>query len=163
MREPVQLTRALADEAATRRAGAELAAALLAADLQAVFVTIAGELGAGKTTLVRGLLEALGVSGPVRSPTYTLVESYHAGSRQLHHLDWYRLSGADDLDGLGFRELLAPGHWVLAEWPERAAGVAAQADLALRLDYHGAARQLSAAALTSRGAAALRRWMEGIA
>jgi tRNA threonylcarbamoyladenosine biosynthesis protein TsaE len=160
MREPVELTRPLADEPATRRAGAELAAALRAANLPAIFVTVAGELGAGKTTLARGLLEALGITGPVRSPTYSLIESYPVGPRRLHHLDWYRLSGAEDLEGLGFRELLGPGHWVLVEWPERATAVARQADLALRLTYQGSGRQLSASSLTPRGADILRRWME---
>jgi tRNA threonylcarbamoyladenosine biosynthesis protein TsaE len=163
MREPLELTLALGDEAATRSAGAALAAALLAADPPAIFVTVAGELGAGKTTLVRGLLKALGIAGPVRSPTYTLIESYPAGPRRLHHLDWYRLAGADDLEGVGFRELLAPGHWVLAEWPERAASVAAQADLALSLRYEGSGRRLEARAVTPRGAAVLRLWIAGIA
>ncbi len=161
MREPGRLTLALADEDATRAAGAALAAALVTVDPPAVFVTVAGELGAGKTTLVRGLLEALGVAGPVRSPTYTLIESYPAGPRRLHHLDWYRLAGPDDLEGLGFRELLAPGHWVLAEWPERAAAIAAQADLAVGLSYLGAGRRLEARAQSPRGAAVLDRWKEG--
>jgi tRNA threonylcarbamoyladenosine biosynthesis protein TsaE len=161
MREPLELTLGLADEAATRGAGATLGAALAAADPVAIFVTVAGELGAGKTTLVRGLLAALGVAGPVRSPTYTLIESYPAGPRRLHHLDWYRLTGADDLEGLGFRELLAPGHWVLVEWPERAAAVAAQADLAVELRYAGAGRRLEAHAATPRGAAVLTLWRRG--
>ena len=160
MREPGQLTRTLNDEAATRAEGAAFAAALLATDPPAAFITIAGELGAGKTTLVRGLLEALGVTGPIRSPSYTLIESYPAGGRRLHHLDWYRLAGADDLEGLGFRELLGPGHWVLVEWPERAPTVAAQADLALGLAYEGAGRRLEARAATPRGAEVLRRWIQ---
>jgi len=160
MRQPRQLSGALADEAATRGAGAALAAALLAADPPAVFVTIAGELGAGKTTLVRGLLEALGVEGPVRSPTYTLIESYPAAGRRLHHLDWYRLAGTDELEGVGLRELLGPGHWVFAEWPERAQAVAAQADLALGLAYDGTGRRLEARALTPRGALIERLWTQ---
>ena len=161
MREPGRLTLALGDESATRAAGAALAAALGAIDPPAIFITVAGELGAGKTTLVRGLLEALGIAGPVRSPTYTLIESYAAGTRRIHHLDWYRLGGPEDLEGLGFRELLAPGHWLLVGWPERVAPVAAQADLALRLDYAGRGRQLEASALTERGAGVLARWREG--
>ena len=110
---------------------------------------------------MRGVLEALGIAGPVRSPTYTLIESYAAGARRLHHLDWYRLAGADDLEGVGFRELLAPGHWVLVEWPERAAAVAAQADLAVELRYAGAGRRLEAHAATPRGGAVLTLWSRG--
>jgi tRNA threonylcarbamoyladenosine biosynthesis protein TsaE len=110
---------------------------------------------------VRGLLEALGVAGPIRSPTYPLIESYAVGSRRLHHLDWYRLAGSDDLEGLGFRELLGPGHWVLTEWPERVPEVAAQADLALSLSYEGAGRRLEGRALSPRGEAVLARWMQG--
>jgi len=161
MREPVGLTVALADEAATRAAGAALASALAAVAPPSIFITVAGELGAGKTTLVRGLLAELGVTGPVRSPTYTLIESYPAGPCRLHHLDWYRLTGAEDLEGVGFRELLAPGHWVLAEWPERAAAVAAQADLAVALGYAGAGRRLEAHAATPRGAEVLAAWTAG--
>ena len=161
MRQSGGLTRTLADEAATRAEGGALAAALVAVAPPALFVTVAGELGAGKTTLVRGLLAGLGVAGPVRSPTYTLVESYPVGPRRLHHLDWYRLEGADELEALGLRELLAPGDWVIAEWPERAPAVAAQADLALELSYEGAGRRLEARASTPGGAAILARWMQG--
>ena len=125
--------------------------------LTALFL-LADQARAAQT--VRGLLEALGVTGPIRSPSYTLIESYPAGGRRLHHLDWYRLAGADDLEGLGFRELLGPGHWVLVEWPERAPTVAAQADLALGLAYEGAGRRLEARAATPRGAEVLRRWIQ---
>ncbi len=79
MREPDELIVALADEAATRAAGAALARALERSGSDGVLVTLAGELGSGKTTLVRGLLEAMGVAGPVRSPTFTLLESYAIG------------------------------------------------------------------------------------
>jgi tRNA threonylcarbamoyladenosine biosynthesis protein TsaE len=152
VREPGELSRALPDEAATRAAGAALAAALAAAADEGAFVTLAGDLGAGKTTLVRGLLDAIGVTGPVRSPTYTLVESYRVGERIVHHLDWYRLAGVDDLEGLGFRELLGARQWVLAEWPERAPAVAGEADLAARLEYaDGGGRTLRLAARSPAG------------
>jgi tRNA threonylcarbamoyladenosine biosynthesis protein TsaE len=162
MREPGELSVALADERATRAAGAALAAALGAAAVDAALVTLAGELGAGKTTLVRGLLAAVGVTGPVRSPTFTLLESYPAGARTVHHLDWYRL-GAGDLESLGFRDLLAPGQWVLVEWPERAGEIAARADLALTLEYHGAGRQLTLRALTAAGRAVTQRFPRSFA
>ena len=164
MREPGTLSRFLPDATATRRAGAALARALTALDppqgspprssapgAHGPFVTLAGELGTGKTTLVRGLLAGLGVPGPVRSPTFTLLESYAAGTRQVDHLDWYRLSGAGDLEALDFRELLAAGHWVLVEWPERVPAAAAAADLALRLHYEGSGRRLEVVPMSARG------------
>ena len=168
MREPGALSRYLPDAAATRHAGAALARALGLLDgpdggprsppgpaAQGLFVTLAGELGSGKTTLVRGLLEGLGVPGPVRSPTFTLLESYAAGPRQVDHLDWYRLSGAADLEALDFRELLAAGHWVLVEWPERVPAVAAAADLALRLRYEGGGRRLEVVPMSAPGSRAM--------
>ena len=158
MREPGSLNLTLADEAATRRAGAALARALAADGGRGAFVTLAGDLGAGKTTLVRGLLQALGVTGAVRSPTYTLVESYPLRDAHVHHLDWYRLGGTGDLDGLGFRDLQGPGQWLLVEWPERVPEVAAAADLALALRYAGDARWLVATARTPVGAAVLSAW-----
>jgi tRNA threonylcarbamoyladenosine biosynthesis protein TsaE len=160
VREPGELTLELADDAATRAAGAALAGALSVAAASGAFVTLAGDLGAGKTTLVRGLLDAVGVTGTVRSPTYTLVETYRVGDRSIHHLDWYRLAGDDDLEALGFRDLLGHGQWVLAEWPERAPGVAAEADLAIRLAYGaGGGRQLRASAATPTGHGVLRHLM----
>jgi tRNA threonylcarbamoyladenosine biosynthesis protein TsaE len=163
MREPGPLTRVLADESATRHAGAALARAFEGTAGAGLFVTLAGELGAGKTTLVRGLLAALGVAGPVRSPTYTLVESYPTATGRVHHLDWYRLGGTDDLEGLGFRDLQGPGQWVVVEWPERVPQVAAAADLAVALAYEGEGRRLTATARTPAGAAVLARWTTGTA
>lgn len=148
MREPEQLTRALADEAATRAFGTALARALTTVGPAGFLLTLQGDLGAGKTTLARALLAALGVAGPVRSPTYTLLESYPVAGRLVHHLDWYRLASADDLEGLGFRDLCTAGHWLLVEWPERIPEVAARADLAIALNYDSAARRLRAEART---------------
>jgi tRNA threonylcarbamoyladenosine biosynthesis protein TsaE len=157
MREPGPLSCVLADEDRTRAAGAALARAALAAGEPGWFATLAGELGAGKTTFVAGLLGALDVEGPVRSPTYTLVESYPGGRQHVEHLDWYRLGSAEELDELGFRELLGPDRWVLVEWPERAPAVAASADLAIVLAYDGAGRRLELRALTAVGRRVLAR------
>ncbi len=95
----------------------------LARSLQALsgpcVLTLSGELGAGKTTLTRGLLRALGERGAVRSPTYTLIETYALGGRQVHHLDLYRLRDAAEVEGLGLRDLLTAGALLIVEWPER--------------------------------------------
>jgi tRNA threonylcarbamoyladenosine biosynthesis protein TsaE len=143
LRQPGPLTLSLADEAATRAAGARLALAWARAPAT-LFVALEGELGAGKTTFVRGFLAALGEAGPVRSPTYGLLESYSlAHGRRVHHLDWYRLAGAvEEVDALGFRELLAGHDACLVEWADRVPSLAARADVRIRLALAKAGRTL---------------------
>ncbi len=125
-----------ADAAGTKSLGARLAGALRETDPERPFVvTLAGDLGAGKTTFVAGLLAALGHEGPVRSPTYTLIEPYRLAGRDWHHCDFYRLRHADELDDIGWRDLLAPGAILLVEWPEKAAGRLGPVDLAIEIEY----------------------------
>jgi tRNA threonylcarbamoyladenosine biosynthesis protein TsaE len=159
MREPARLSEPLADEAATRAAGAQLARAALACGATRLYLTLAGELGAGKTTFVRGMLGALGIADLVRSPTYTLVESYAAGDLRVDHFDWYRISGSRELEDLEFREALGPGHWALVEWPERAPEAAEAADLAVKLSYAPAGRHLAIEARTATGRAVAERFI----
>ena len=145
----------LADEAATLAAGARLARSRppLPPD-QAGVVYLEGSLGAGKTTLVRGLLRALGVSGSVRSPTYTLVEPYAPpAGPPLFHLDLYRLADPEELEMLGHRELLEPGSLVLVEWPVRGEGWLPAPDLVLSLAAEGDGRRLSGCGLSDFGQA----------
>lgn len=142
-------TRILKDEQATEGVGAQLAAAV--AGQGAMVVTLSGDLGAGKTTLVRGLLRALGHSGSVKSPTYTLIEPYEMATGTVLHLDLYRLAGASDLEGLGLREQLDDTTLVLIEWPERAAGGLPAPDLHLELTRHPDGRALQAMAFTAKG------------
>lgn len=95
---------------------------------------LSGELGAGKTTLVRGLLRGLDFTGRVKSPSYGLVESYELADRTVHHLDLYRLSDPGELDFIGLEELLEPSSAVLIEWPERAAGRLPPATRRIRIE-----------------------------
>jgi tRNA threonylcarbamoyl adenosine modification protein YjeE len=106
---------ALPDLAATSRLGAGIAAGLGAGDAVALW----GELGAGKTTLARAILRALGVAGEAPSPTFTLVQTYRTGRLTVSHFDLYRLKQAREMDELGLDEMLEDGA-VLVEWPERA-------------------------------------------
>jgi tRNA threonylcarbamoyladenosine biosynthesis protein TsaE len=92
-------------------------------------VTLSGELGAGKSTFARGVLRALGVRGPIKSPSYTLVEQYELPSIHVLHLDLYRLQDPDELENLGLSDYHRPGHLWLVEWPERGAGRLPAADL----------------------------------
>ena len=147
------VTLALADEAATLEAGARLARQLARtppAERAPLVVTLSGPLGAGKTTFVRGLLRAMGVTGAIRSPSYTLVEEYVAEGWELLHLDLYRLSGADDLGELGLRERHRGATVFLVEWPERAPD-ALPADLAMSLGFGERDHRLEAVGRTSHG------------
>jgi tRNA threonylcarbamoyladenosine biosynthesis protein TsaE len=119
-----------------RALGAALGRALFAAgSAQPLLVTFSGDLGAGKTTLVGGLLAALGHAGPARSPTYTLLEPYRFGGRDVVHCDFYRLRHPDELDDLGLRDLQRPGAILLVEWPEKADDRLGAPDLTLCLAY----------------------------
>lgn len=139
-----------ADE--TRAIGARLARALLAAPRErAYLVTLTGELGAGKTTLVGGLLAALGHDGPVRSPTYTLIEPYRLSGWDIQHCDLYRLRHPDELDDLGLRDLAGPGSVLLVEWPERAGERLGPPDLEVRLTYASDGRACEILARTAAG------------
>lgn len=147
----------LPDAAATARLGTRLAA-LLPADTSAWLLLLQGDLGAGKTSLARAFLRALGHAGPVPSPTYTLVEPYELPGRTVYHVDLYRLAGEDDLaalDWAGLREDL-----VLVEWPERVPALEREADLKIHLDVAGTGRVAVLTALSPR-AAPLMRAFEG--
>lgn len=109
-------------------------------------VTLSGELGAGKTVLARYLIHLLGHRGRVKSPTYTLVETYQAGDRQVAHLDLYRLNSSDELEDIGFRDLLADVDIVLVEWPERASGSLPPADWVVVIEYAGSGRRVTVSA-----------------
>lgn len=97
-------------------------------------VYLSGDLGAGKTTLVRGLLRALGYQGRVKSPSYGLIESYDIAGREIHHLDLYRLGHGEEIAYLGLEDLLAEGSLLLIEWPERGHGWLPAAHWRIRLD-----------------------------
>jgi len=147
---------ALADEAATLALGARLGRALAGLGGPALLVRLRGDLGAGKTTLVRGWLRGLGHEGPVRSPTYTLAEPYRPDvGPELVHFDLYRLGDADELDAIGFRDYLAAGATCLLEWPERAEALLAAAELEITLTVAGPGRRAVVDARSARVAACL--------
>lgn len=131
------LVRHLADEDATLAFGAELAGACPARAL----IFLSGDLGAGKTTLTRGFLRALGHQGTVKSPTYTLVEPYRLDGRGVYHLDLYRVADPAELEYLGLREMLGEDAVVMIEWPEQAGDWLPEPDLWVRLSVVGGARE----------------------
>lgn len=120
-----------------RTLGRALGAALRTTGSGALVIGIEGELGAGKTTLVSGILAALGVTGAIRSPTYTLIEPYEAAGLQLYHIDLYRLNSAREVEALGIRDLLDARAVLLIEWPSRGAGALPTEDLSVAIEYQG--------------------------
>lgn len=140
----------------TEALGARLARAQ---PLGAAFTVIylSGELGTGKTTLVRGFLEAHGYSGPVRSPTYTLIELYPLSGRVFLHADLYRLAEPSELESTGIRDYASGGHVWLIEWPERGQGYLPSADLVLELSFAKEAHLISMEGHSDPGRAWLRQ------
>ena len=142
MTRPAPASRYLPDEAATLAFGRELAELLNAAEgyNRDAIVYLQGGLGAGKTTLVRGILRAMGFVGPVKSPTYTLLEPYD--ELLVFHFDLYRIADSRELDFIGIDDLLAAQAIKLIEWPERGAPRLPPPDLSLSLRVEGEGRQV---------------------
>ena len=120
------------------------------------FIELHGPLGAGKTTFVRHLLRALGVTGRIKSPTYAVVETYALPSVDISHFDFYRFDDPREWADAGFRDLFAADGLKLAEWPEKAAGALPPADLRLHIEpQDNDSRHVKLEALTSTGLALL--------
>ncbi len=166
------LSLTLPDEMATEKLGRLLAH--IAADLQARHgkegllyqpgpkaggrIHLQGDLGAGKTHLVRALLRECGISGRIKSPSYALLESYKVLNLYLYHLDFYRFSDPNEWQDAGFKEILVNDALVLIEWPERAGKLLSDPDLLIQLKYVGDARQASLHAFTNKGV----KWLDAL-
>lgn len=142
----------LADEAATLAFGARLAAGLT----PGMTFYLEGDLGAGKTTLVRGMLRGLGYRGRVKSPTYTLVEIYNLPAFDLYHFDLYRMHDPREWLDAGFRDVAA-GAVSVIEWPEKAAGWLPAPDVILRLAILDETREIECVAASALGGRYLER------
>jgi tRNA threonylcarbamoyladenosine biosynthesis protein TsaE len=138
----------LADAAATDALAARLHS-VLPADTAGWSLLLEGELGTGKSTFARALITAMGHTGAVPSPTYTLVEPYQVPGRTIYHIDLYRISDEDELRYLGWGEL--EDGFRVVEWPDRAPGLLGAADLSLRLWYADAGRDAEIRGLSPRG------------
>lgn len=153
MTKSIATTLNLPDVEATEGLGRAIASSL-PNDTAGWTLLLDGDLGAGKSTLARALLRALGHAGPVPSPTYTLVEPYDIGGRNVYHIDLYRVGSEDELRYLGWHDLEAGMR--LVEWPDRAPSLVHSADISIRLDYVGDGRTAVLTGLSPRGCG----WLE---
>lgn len=135
------------DESSMEQLGAQLAAACVAPAV----IYLHGDLGAGKTTLARGYLKSLAYPGPVRSPTYTLVEPYDTSAGRIYHLDLYRLADPEELEFLGVRDIQAEQGVMLVEWPEQGRGWLPSADLVVSITHRADGRGVELAANSEQG------------
>lgn len=154
------LTCVLVDPAATETLGRALAATSPAAAAQPAIVFLGGDLGAGKTTLARAFLRELGVTGAVRSPTYTLIERYPVAAGEIAHLDLYRIADPEELEFLGLDDLAEHAYLWLIEWPERGARALPAPDLRIALAVDGNGRSARLDAVSAVGNAWLSRLRE---
>jgi tRNA threonylcarbamoyladenosine biosynthesis protein TsaE len=148
----------LPDSSGTEALGHALARSFPGAVHTGAVLYLHGELGAGKTTCARSLLRALGVTGLVRSPTYTLVETYQLAALTCVHVDLYRLQSLTEVDELGLRDLTVPGSLLMVEWPEKGGAALPPADLNVAFRYAGESRQAGLSARTSLGA----EWLKNL-
>lgn len=147
----------LPDEAATLALGADIARGLR----PGITVYLQGDLGAGKTTLVRGMLRALGHAGRVKSPTYTLAEIYNLPAFELYHFDLYRMNDPREWMDAGFREVANGDTVSLVEWPEKAEGLLPPVDLRIHLQVCDEGREIQIVAETSLGKECLHQMCAG--
>lgn len=143
----------IADDAEMRAFGAKLLSACHSGGI----IALHGNLGTGKTTLVRGALQSLGVTGGVRSPTYTLIEYYPLEPLSIAHFDLYRLAEPEELEFLGFRDYLTDNTLCLIEWPDRAEGILGDVGLEIYLDYDPGGRRLRMVGKSAWGSGILKQ------
>ncbi|HEC28011.1 MAG TPA: tRNA (adenosine(37)-N6)-threonylcarbamoyltransferase complex ATPase subunit type 1 TsaE [Gammaproteobacteria bacterium] len=131
--------RIIQDEAAMLAQGASLADCFPGQGV----IYLRGDLGAGKSTLARGFIRAMGFAGPVKSPTYTLIEPYEIAGKTVYHLDLYRLSDPEELEFIGIRDIQGGNAICLVEWPEKGQGILPEPDIDILIKYLGEGREVS--------------------
>lgn len=154
--QPAKTTLFLPDEEATLKLGGSWAATVM----PPLVVYLQGDLGAGKTTFTRGLLRGAGYQGTVKSPTYTIVESYPLPKfTLLHHFDLYRFTTPEEWEDAGLDDLFADNCLCLIEWPEQGGSFVPPADLTVTLENHEPGRRCTLEAHTEKGRKSLETWL----
>jgi len=148
----------LVDVKATEQIGARLAQKLTSM-YPPFMVYLTGDLGAGKTTLVRGFLQALGFKQTVKSPSYTLVETYDLDDKFIVHCDLYRLTDSEELTFMGFSDYLTKPAIVFIEWPEHGDGCLPKPDLEIRMEESGSGKQLYLTCVSKRAQSLTDQWL----
>lgn len=148
----LNFTQYISDEMAMCQFGAKLMriASQMTVEKAIVFY-LSGDLGAGKTTLSRGMIQSLGYEGKIKSPTYTLVEEYHLAEQSIYHFDLYRLSDPEELEFMGIRDYFNPHSICLIEWAEKGQGLLPEPDLIIQIDYADDARNLTLQVRSKQG------------
>jgi tRNA threonylcarbamoyladenosine biosynthesis protein TsaE len=144
----------LNDEADTTYLGAKLAKHLTSG----MTIFLSGQLGAGKTCLTRGILRELGYRGNVKSPTYSLVETYTINNKKISHFDFYRLSASEELFEAGFEEHFSEENICIVEWPEKIATILDTADVLIQFEIEGTSRKVTLESETLKG----KKMIEGV-
>ena len=139
----------------TERASEDIAARLTACLAAPLVMTFSGQIGAGKTTLIRAMLRCLGITTAIKSPTFALVETYQLERMQFHHMDLYRVQDESELDYIGFRDYFTSDAVCCIEWPERVSGCLEQVDIEFSLRLNGVGREMQVCALSPAGTAVL--------
>ncbi|MDH4395957.1 MAG: tRNA (adenosine(37)-N6)-threonylcarbamoyltransferase complex ATPase subunit type 1 TsaE [Limnobacter sp.] len=153
------LTRFLPDEATTQSVGEKLAHQLSTP----LVIALNGPLGAGKSTLIRAMLRKLGVTGPIKSPTYALVEPYNFSNYSIYHFDFYRFFDENEWGDSGFRDYFNSDSICLVEWAEKAGRVLPPIDLGIDLQYAPTeGRTLNVHALSKAGEVVLQKWSQAL-
>lgn len=143
----------LSTEEDTQQIGAKVAQALHGGAV----IFLQGQLGAGKTTFVRGFLRGLGYTGKVKSPSYALVEPYELADRSIYHFDFYRLADANELEHIGLEEYFFAAAICLIEWPEKAFPLLPEPDLICEFEMEASGRSLQLIGVTQNGVKILER------
>lgn len=149
----MQIERDIFGEADMEAFGVQLSAALL----QGGVVHLEGNLGMGKTTLVRGMLRGMGYQGPVKSPTYTIVEPYELANLEVYHFDLYRVADPEELEFMGIRDYFTEQSLCLIEWAEMGQGILPAADLVVYLSLIRQGRHVVIESLTEKGDLAMKQ------